>query len=217
MPTPNLDTVRKNAALHKVFVAYIKAKHLGKLYAFVLKTDNPLKAIEFFFNEVNKAEEKFIGKYRNPVLKAWSITKTNVEAKMRRDGLDPDGADKGKVWDIVAEDRAFHGIFFKTMEKIDELFDGLSQSPEFLKSAPYKAYVKAEIKKQAKGLRKNLKLDAELDDIIGLAFAVQTGDANSTRNLSDLIAEVETKTKKKKTKGSSIVSDMKKALTQFKF
>ena len=212
MPTPNLDKVRKNAALHKVFVAYIKSKKLGKLYAFMLKNDDPIKAIDFFFNEANASEVAFMGNLRNPVLKAWNITKNNEEILMRGEGLDPTGADKGKVFDRVAENRAFEGVFFKVMAKIDELFDGLSKGDEFLKSKTYKAYVKAEIKKQAKGLRKDLKIDADMDDFIGLAFAVQTGDAGSTRTLSNLIAEAETKAKKKKYKGASIVSAMQTAL-----
>lgn len=217
MPTPHLDKVRKNATLHKVFVAHIKARKLQKLYAFVLKNDDPLKAIEFFFNEANASEVAFMGNYRNPVLKAWGITKNNEEILMRGEGLDPTGADKGIVFDRVANNRAFHGVFYKTMEKIEELFDKEAESDTFLKSKVYKAYVKAEIKKQAKSLRKDLKLEAKVDDIIGLAFAVQTGDAGSTRTLSNLIAEAETKATKKKYKGASIVAGMQQALKRLPF
>ncbi|WP_299963812.1 hypothetical protein [uncultured Roseobacter sp.] len=212
MPTPNLTKVRKNKELHKVFAAYLKSKGYTNLYTFVLANDDPAKSLTFFNEDINGAEERFVGRLKNVMIGAWAKTKTNVENEMRAQGLDPTGADKPQVWNRIFRDRQFVRIYEQLMGKVEELFEELSKSDDFLKSKPYKEYVRKEIKKHGKALRKDLKMEAEVDDIIGLAFAVQTGDTGSTRSLSNLIAEAEGKATKKKTKGATIVANMQKAL-----
>lgn len=212
MSTPNLNTIRKNAQLHKVFVGYLNGKNYISLYKFMLKNNDIMEAVDFFATKINGHEEKFLGKLKNVMLGAWGKIKKNVESQMRNDGKDPTGADKNQVADLIFEDPQLERIYFQLMGRVEDLFEDLSQSDDFLKSKSYQTYVKQTIKKNSKSLQKDLKLEADRDDFLGLAFALQTGDSGSARSLSNLIAEADEKKTKKKTRGGDVLSRMQKAL-----
>ena len=78
----------------------------------------------------------------------------------------------------------------------------------FLKSKEYKAYVKSTIKSQGKSLRKDLKLEAEVDDVIGLAFALETGDTGEANRISVQIAKAEEAAGRKGTKAKDVMKRM---------
>jgi hypothetical protein len=216
MPMPHLTKIRKNAELHKVFLAYLKSKQIINLYKAVLTLGTPEQGVPFFTEKTNSAEKAFLGKLSKVMLVAWSNAKQRAEneAAANNQTLNPD-----QLHERIMADRLLEKHFYEMMRRTEQLFEDLSKGDEFLKSKPYKAYIRKAIKKEDKALKKDLKLEAAVDDIIGLAFAVEAGNDAEARKLADLIAEtdaVKNKTKKK-TKGSAVIAMMKKAMVKRDF
>lgn len=216
MPMPHLTKIRKNSELHKVFLAYLKSKKIIDLYKAVLTLRTPQQGVPFFVEKTNSAEKAFLGQLSKVMLVAWANAKKRAENEAAANNETLNAAE---LHARIMQDRRLEAHFQEMKKRTEQLFEDLSKGDEFLKSKPYKAYIRKAIKKEDKALKKELKLEAEVDDIIGLAFAVEAGNDAEARKLADLIAEtdaVKNKTKKK-AKGSTVIAMMRKAMTKRNF
>ncbi|MEM7742235.1 MAG: hypothetical protein AAF409_00880 [Pseudomonadota bacterium] len=208
MRTPNLDTIRGNRTLLQMFLKFLQRRNLVRLYQFYYEHENEVTAYRLSYDKVTAPEKAFLGKVYTAVI--WAYTNELVKATNALENDNYRGgsatAAKQEVHRRAFASTGWKATFEKSMDHIGKLLEKLA-TDEFLKSKPYQTYVRATIKKKGKSMRKNFKLDVEIDDFLGLAFAVQTGDGPTVRRLSQEIAEAETVKTKKKTKATDIVSD----------
>ena len=214
MSTPNLDRIRKNSDLGTAFVKFLNAKKLTRLYKNYYKLDDPSKAWEWF-DDMTGPEKTVAGKVHS--FPAILVGKAFEQAKKNK-GSDLSTDEKGELFDAIKQGNHWRtNIYPKSMDHIGKNLEKLANGG-FLKSKEYKAYVKSTIKGQAKSLRKDLKLEAEVDDIIGLAFAMETGDTGEANRISVQIAKAEEAAGRKGTKAKDIMKRMGAAVAKkFKF
>ncbi len=213
MRTPNLDIIRGNQPLLRMFLTFLQQRNLVRLYQFYYEHGDEVTAYRLFYDKVTAPEKAFLGKIYAAVIRAYMSELVKATTALENENY------RGGSATAVEQEvhrRAFASpgwktTFEKSMEHIGKLLEKLA-TDEFLKSKPYQTYVRATIKKQGKSMRKNLKLDAEMNDFLGLAFAIQTGDGPTVRRLSQEIAEAETVTTKKKKKATDIVADLRNML-----
>ncbi|MBP1852546.1 hypothetical protein [Rhizobium halophytocola] len=207
MATPNLDRIRKNSDIGTVFVKFLAAQKLSRLYQNYYEMD--AKEAWDWFSTMTQQEKKLVGNvHALPAI----MTMKAIAAAEAKNGGTLSTAEKTKIEDRIKAD-SWGNIYIKAMETIGKKLEELA-TDTFLKSKEYQSYVKKTIKSQGSALRKDLKLEADVDDVIGLAFALETGDTGAANRISVQIAKAEVAAGRKGTSASSILKMMRAKVAQ---
>ena len=221
----NLMMIERNPRLKKAWIGYLESKQLDRAYSTALMCKDTRFFFEQFMKRMTGSEQRAFKRIRNAAITIGDKVNEHLSKKIpEKLGMSQtDFADRAKTDSKLLKqyEDAFHAhksiVTFMEDAKQSMLntFNDLADSDSFKNSNYYSAYLKSAVDPRTLGREMDL-LEFEVDDILKMAVAVQTGDTSTANRMSKQIAKSHKAKKGKAFSAAEIFKKMTGALKKKK-